>query len=480
MREMDDDDEGGAVDDADTTALASMAMFDFYKPRGSSGSSANNDNAKRSSDAGGTSATSFFMNESESSTTDVELLDDDPYSNRRPSYRSDISEIDVPWEGSSGKPQSDMPIRSTTKSILKNAPYRPERRGSGIHSDDFEQWWNPKVSALSRKLYILQQEAEAREESLKVISAEMVTKKDKNDEQIHKLMGHIRKLHKDSQETPMQLKYWQEKATDLSKKVYDLELLLEEQDDTINELLEFKEIQSERITTLEEEILQNRLDTFGSMVDEDGRRRQKKRLSRRASVDMTMQKSLRRASSCQSMDEQVKEEAKLEIIALESRLAKVNEEQVQLQRELDTMRALLESTTQQQEPTYEEKLIVEEKKVVRERLIYQLSCRQCKGKDLNFVATTMLDIIDQVDVHFQEVVQQVQKMNGKGRRSDDVFTEGTNSTKWSATFAQHFAKHCRKKCKCAEDVIKYCRKNVKIEILKKENGAELYWNDYEE
>ena len=77
-------------------------------------------------------------------------------------------------------------------------------------------------------------------------------------------------------------------------------------------------------------------------------------------------------------------------------------------------------------------------------------------------------------------ILQVQKMNGKGRRSDAVFTEGTNSTKWSATFAQHFAKHCRKKCKTHKDVIKYCKKNVKIEVLKKESGAALFWNDYDE
>ena len=449
---------GGAADATDTTPTSTMAMLDFYNPRGS---------ATKSSPKAS-------LNESESS-TDLELLNDGPYSNRRSSYRSD-SDIDVPWEESSEKPQSEMP----KKSILKRAPYRPARRGSGIHSDEFESW-NPKVSSLSRKLYMLQQEAEAREESIKAISAEMVGKKDKNGKQIHKLMGHIRKLHKDNQETPMQLRYWQEKATELSKKVYDLELLLEEQDENINELLEFKEIQSERIETLEEEVLQNRKDTFNSMVEEEGapKKPMKKRLSRRASVDMTMQKSLRRASSCQSVDEQVKEEAKLEIVALESRLSKVNEEQAQLQRELDSMRSLLETT--QQEPTeYQEKLIIKEKKVVRERVIYQLSCHQCKGKDFNFVATTMLDIVDQVDVHFQEVAQQVQKMNGKGRRSESVFTEGTNSTKWSATFAQHFAKHCRKKCKCADDVVKYCRKNVKIEILKKEDGAELYWNDYEE
>jgi len=194
---------------------------------------------------------------------------------------------------------------------------------------------------------------------------------------------------------------------------------------------------------------------------------------------MTLKKSLRRASSSStSFGEQVKEETKLEIFALESRLTKVNDEQAELQRELDSMRSLLEST--QQEPKVEEKVIVNEKQVTRERLIYQLSCRQCKGKNLNFVGTTMMDIMEQMDIHFDEVAQQVQKMNGKGRRSDAVFTEGINSTKWSASFAQHFAKHCRKKCKTHKDVVKYCKKNVKIEVLKKESGAALCWNDYDE
>jgi hypothetical protein len=147
---------------------------------------------------------------------------------------------------------------------------------------------------------------------------------------------------------------------------------------------------------------------------------------------------------------------------------------------LETMRALAENT-RQVEPKYEEEVIVRvtERHVTRERLIYQLSCRQCKGKNLNFVGTTLLPVMEQVDIHFQEVVQQVQKMNGRGRRVDSVFVEGMHSTKWSATFAQHFAEHCRKKCKCAKDVLKYCQNNVKIEILKKESGASLYWNDYE-
>jgi hypothetical protein len=408
------------------------------------------------------------------SSSDTEMLNDGPFAQRRPSYNSSC------LDGSDD--QIEGPKR---KSILKKkAPYRPERRGSGIHSDEFEQW-NPKVSALSRKLYELQQESDAREESMKNMSYQMELKDDENEEHIGKLMSHIRQLNKDNKETPLQLRYWQEKATTLSKKVYDLELLLEEQDESINELLEFKEIQAERIKTLEEEVMKNRMETFEHLVEEENGSTKKKsekplrKLSRRASVDMTLQKSLRRASSSsQSFGEQVKGETKLEIFALESRLAKVNDEQAELQRELDSMRALLEST--QQEPKVEEKIVVKEKQVTRERLIYQLSCRQCKGKNLNFVGTTMIDIMEQMDIHFNEVAQQVQKMNGKGRRSDAVFTEGTNSTKWSASFAQHFAKHCRKKCKTHKDVIKYCKKNVKIEVLKKESGAALFWNDYGE
>ena len=420
-----------------------------------------------------------------SGSTDTEMLNDGPFAQRRPSYNSSVlDEPDKQLDISDASEKQSTVEGPKRKSILKKAPYRPERRGSGIHSDEFEQW-NPKVSALSRKLYELQQESDAREESMKNMSYQMELKDDENEEHIRKLMSHIRQLNKDNKETPLQLRYWQEKATTLSKKVYDLELLLEEQDESINELLEFKEIQAERIKTLEEEVLKNRMETFEQLVeDENGSTKKKsakspRRLSRRASVDMTLKKSLRRASSSsQSFGEQVKEETKLEIFALESRLAKVNDEQAELQRELESMRALLQST--QEEPKVEEKVIVNEKQVTRERLIYQLSCRQCKGKNLNFVGTTMMDIMEQMDIHFNEVAQQVQKMNGKGRRSDAVFTEGTNSTKWSASFAQHFAKHCRKKCKTHKDVIKYCKKNVKIEVLKKESGAALFWNDYDE
>ena len=62
----------------------------------------------------------------------------------------------------------------------------------------------------------------------------------------------------------------------------------------------------------------------------------------------------------------------------------------------------------------------------------------------------------------------------------------TKKEAWSAEFAQHFARHVkpslpRIKGVSEKEVIAFCQQNVKVEVLRRSDGAELklYWEDTE-
>eukprot|EP01083_Nonionella_stella_P204267 744777_1 len=71
----------------------------------------------------------------------------------------------------------------------------------------------------------------------------------------------------------------------------------------------------------------------------------------------------------------------------------------------------------------------------------------------------------------------------KSVKSSDSNTSRGKTGCWNAQFAAHFAKHCKPAIKfksvSKKDVIAFCRQYVKIEVLKRSDGAELYWEDHE-
>jgi hypothetical protein len=223
-----------------------------------------------------------------------------------------------------------------------------------------------------------------------------------------------------------------------------------------------------------------------SATNGDGNSSKNRRFSRRASNCPTFSNELRRASSVAGdINTQMHEEAKIEIMALEERLKAMDGEKAELLQELKTMKTILaetsaDSSQDQQQP--------EEKK--RERLVYQLSCRKCNVRT-NFIGTTDKSLRETVEKHFDHVVRAVKgntsKKKSKSGSSDSdeecSISSGGKQQDWATEFANHFAKHCSKKglnkfkTVKEEDVIKFCQENVKVELLKRSDGSELYWEE---
>ena len=153
--------------------------------------------------------------------------------------------------------------------------------------------------------------------------------------------------------------------------------------------------------------------------------------------------------------------------ALEAALKDMDGERSELLKELETMKALIAAANGEKPG----------KKV--ERLVYQLSCRKC-NKHKNFVGTTHTDLPQTTKRHFKAVYEAT-----KSKRKSDDSVDSAESSKsksneaWSGEFAVHFAKHCKPTLKLKavseKDVIKFCRENIKVEVLKRgDGGKSLY------
>jgi len=201
----------------------------------------------------------------------------------------------------------------------------------------------------------------------------------------------------------------------------------------------------------------------------------RRRLSSCAAMDPSFSAQLRRASMSGDINQQMKETAKIEMMALEERLKLIDGEKGELMKELETMKALL-AAADGEKPG---------KKT--ERLVYQLSCQKC-NKHMNFVGTTHTDLKTTMERHFAEVVKVTKAKRKSMKSSNGSVTTTDSSTKgkheqWSEEFALHFANHVSRrsmfKTIAEKDVIAYCRENVKVEVLRRSDGAELYWEDTE-
>ena len=209
----------------------------------------------------------------------------------------------------------------------------------------------------------------------------------------------------------------------------------------------------------------------------------RRRLSLCAAGDPKFSAQLRRASMSGDINEQMREEAKIEMKALEERLKDMDGEKAELLKELATMKAIL-AAADGEKP---------DKKT--ERLVYQLSCKKC-NKHMNFVGTTHTDLKSTMQRHFERVVEVAcknpsksssssggkRKSNGseEGEEVSDDKSQKSQRESWHEEFALHFAKHCKKgpfKSVSKKEVIDFCRQNVKVEVLKRSDGAELYWED---
>lgn len=314
-----------------------------------------------------------------------------------------------------------------------------------------------------------------------------------NGERIKELEGHVGQLVHEATERDRLVNHWKTKASSLSRKCLSLEDDASVREKHIEELEDWKRIQEERLVSLQQERKLSSSSipptTRPSLLNSKGRR-----FSTRASMDSSFSATLKRASTKGNITDQVREEAKIEMMALEEQLAMMDKDKAELLQELATMKAILASVD-------EDKDQKKKKKKKRERLVYQLSCRKC-NKQMNFVGTTTHDLRTTMERHFDQVVKVATTSNNK--KISSSFSKGDNKKKkaenkegdddgevtnnnnkkeaWSAEFAQHFAKHVkpslpRIKSVSPKEVILFCQQNVKVEVLRRSDGAELYWED---
>lgn len=249
-----------------------------------------------------------------------------------------------------------------------------------------------------------------------------------------------------------QVKEWKEKAEQLTLKCQELE--------------EDKMMQHQEIEALKKRPSVSQRPSLAQ-------RGSSRRFSTRASCSSFSNQLRRQSTMGLSLEKQMREEAELEVQALEERLAEIDGEKGDLLRELDAMRAILQNTSEDDDSVGKKK---------EERLVYQLSCRKC-NKHPNFIGTTVDDIKTTVDRHICRVIEAVnegKKKSSPSKRQDNVVAL-ENSGKienWSEVFAQHFAKHCKPsmfKSVSDKDVKRFCKANVKIEVLRRSDGTDLMW-----
>ena len=290
------------------------------------------------------------------------------------------------------------------------------------------------------------------------------------------------------------LQYWKTKAERLEAKCFSLKGDLEESDTIIIELKEWKRLHEERMAELQGQQHEVAQDAPGAPPPRNRRpslvqqqRRGSRRLSFQASIDPAFSAQLKRASHSSSGDlnKQMREEAKINMAALEERLKDIAGERSELLNELDTMKALLAAADGEKKSGK-----------VTERLVYQLSCKKCNklsccvGKTDDDLKTTMKRHVNEVYEYMQSGKKnklddsKKNKSDGGGspKSSDSNTSRGTTGC-WNAQFAAHFAKHCKPAIKfksvSKKEVIRFCRQYVKVEVLKRGDGAELYWEDHE-
>ena len=294
------------------------------------------------------------------------------------------------------------------------------------------------------------------------------------------------KVVDNNQEDTNSLEYWRAKAEELQLKCYAFEAVVEGNEKSIAELTDQNKNQADEIAILKAQLntssppapRPNLLSGRGSMGGKS------RRFSTRAISNPALLAQLKRASMSGDMNEQMKETAKVELMALEEALKEMDGERGDLLKELEMMKAILAAANGEKQG----------KKT--ERLVYQLSCKKC-NQHMNFVGTTHTDLKTTMERHFDLVVKAAKsnktykrKSSGGSACSDASTGSGSGGKKesWSEEFANHFAKHATKrrvssgvfKSVSEKDIIKFCRENVKVEVLRRGDGAELMWEEEEE
>ena len=264
-----------------------------------------------------------------------------------------------------------------------------------------------------------------------------------NKKRIARLKKEVMKLRKDANDYPEQIRHWQKKALDFSKQIYILEMGIEEKEDQVGDLIEYKQIQDGKIDEMEKEAAKLRSEIQKSSEKE---------------------KSFRREN-----------ESNIQARLLEAKASQISLEMTQMEAELDTMRLLLKdanSKAQRKESKAKPKV-----KRRLEDFMHQFSCRECF--DCPKVVVTTRNIRDKAsEIAELSAVMAVASTRISGSPFNfrglsaaaaaatmedvDVYT----SSSLEKAFVEHIASHVPKKAIKSElNAFDYCKEIIKVESL---------------
>jgi hypothetical protein len=364
---------------------------------------------------------------------------------------------------------------------------------------------------------MLLKEAALREESMQLMAMELERSERRNEKRIAKLKNQVSKLAKENGEYPEQLQYWKQKSLAFSRKIYELELELDEKEDEVEDLLDYKQIQDDKVELLGIEIekLNLELRKKDRLIALDRAEETCDKLMIPPKRDITRRASEPLATDSSHSDDTEEtatlddsfvkdEENRIDILALESKVSHFAKEKSRMEAELEEMRQLLAETNARAVEREGRDEITKKS----ERIIFQVSCKKCpKGKNCSVVGVTTGDLkmkmrrlTKKCVVAAAECPQKTTPSSflggllnnhhrtssaahsavseNKETPSSTASTEDKDILKQKEVFIKHLASHIPKKMvKNEKEARSFCKKLIRVEVLKKVGGEELYWED---
>ena len=376
----------------------------------------------------------------------------------------------------------------------------------------------PTTVSLEHQVQMLLKEAALREESMQLMAMELERSERRNEKRIAKLKNQVSKLAKENGEYPEQLQYWKQKSLAFSQKIYELEVELDEKEDEVEDLLDYKQIQDDKVELLGIEIEQLKLELRKKdrLIALDRAEEccdilmipPKRDITRRASepLDMDSTHSDDTGETTGLDDSFVKEEEnRIDILALESKVSHFAKEKSRMEAELEEMRQLLAETNARAVEREGRDEITKKS----ERIIFQVSCKKCpKGKNCSVVGVTTGDLKMKMrrltkkcvvaaaecpqkttpssflggllnnHHHTSSAAHSAVPKNKETPSSTAASTEDGDIVKQKEVFIKHLASHIPKKMvKNEKEARSFCKKLIRVEVLKRVGGEELYWED---
>lgn len=306
--------------------------------------------------------------------------------------------------------------------------------------DQLEVGEENKAASLTNQIDMLRREAALQEEFMHLMAMKLKRSEHRNKKRIASLKKEVVELRKDANDYPEQIRHWQKKAFDFSTQIYNLEMDIEEKEDQVGDLIEYKQIQDDKIDEMEKEAAKLRSEIQKSSEKE---------------------KSFRRD-----------EESNIQARLLEAKASQISFEMTQMEAELDAMRLLLKdanSTVQRRESKAKPKV----KRL--EDSMHQFSCRECfecpkvvVTKNIRDKASEIAELSAIIAVASTRIRGSAFNFRGHSAAAaaamEDVGVYTSSSLE--KAFVEHIASHVPKKATKSElDAFEYCKEIIKVESL---------------